>query len=68
MIFLTGGLLKVMDYQNYMMHNSPALDVFDMWSVKSYGLLELGVHNSAALDVFDMWSSKSYGLLELGDA
>ena len=31
-----------MDYLNLLMHNSPALDVFDMWSVKKYGLLQLG--------------------------
>ena len=30
-----------MDYYNYVMHNSPALDVFDMWTVKCYGLLQL---------------------------
>ena len=31
-----------MVYYNYVMHNSPAQDVFNMWSVKSYGLLQLG--------------------------
>ena len=41
-MFLTGGVLKVMDYYTYVMHNSPALDVFDRWSVKSYGFLQLG--------------------------
>ena len=50
------------------MHNSPALDVFDMWTVKCYGLLQFVMHNSPALDVFHMWSVKSYGLLQLGDA
>ena len=42
-MFFTCGVLNVMDYHNSVMHNSPALDVFHMWSVKSYGLLQLGV-------------------------
>ena len=41
-MFLTCGVLKVMDYYNLLTHNSQALDVFDMLSVKSNGLLELG--------------------------
>ena len=42
MMFLICGVVKVMVYYNYVMHNSPAHDVFNMWSVKSYGLLQLG--------------------------
>ena len=41
-MFLTCEVLNVIEYYNWVMHNLPALDVFDMWSVKSYGLLELG--------------------------
>ena len=38
--FLTCGVLKVMDFYNKVMHNMP---VFDMRSIKSYGLLQLCV-------------------------
>ena len=40
-MILTCGMLNVLDYFNSVMHNSPSLDIFDMWSVKSYGLLQL---------------------------
>ena len=40
-LFFICGVLKGMDYYNYVIHNSRALDVFDMWGCKSYGLLEL---------------------------
>ena len=41
-MLLTCDLLKVIEYYTWVMHNSPALDVLEMWSVKSYGLLQLG--------------------------
>ena len=41
-MLLTCDLLKVIEYYTWVKYNSPALDVLEMWSVNSYGLLQLG--------------------------
>ena len=67
-MFLTCGMLKVMDYFNSVIHDLAATDFFKCGVLNVMDYYNYVMHNSQALDFFDMWSVKKYGLLQLGEA